>query len=457
MLINDILDLSKIEAGRMEIHPVQFELEPLIDGCLRTVEPMVKSERLRLVKQIEADLPSLFTDQDKLKQILINLLSNAVKFTEAGTVTVAVQRRDREITMAVADTGIGIPPHALGLIFEEFRQADSSTTRKYGGTGLGLSISRHLARLLGGDITVESTVGVGSTFTVTLPLRYEAAQPIPRVTVVGAGAGRPVNSKSEPAGEPAPQPEQRVVLAIDDEPDVLYLLRENLAEAGYRVIGATSGEEGLQQAKALKPFAIILDIMMPHMDGWQVLHELKADPATRDIPIIVLSIVDKKDLGYRLGAFDYLLKPLDRGAVLTTLARIALPPRSRLLVVDDDPQVVDWVHQLLEDEPYEIEAAVDGQAAVEAISRHRPDAILLDLLMPRMDGFAVVEYLQQNPRYRDIPVIVLTAKTLTADERTLLQRSVLKVIQKGGLERNALICGLRSALQTYQNTKAEQL
>ncbi|MCI0529262.1 MAG: response regulator, partial [Nitrospira sp.] len=244
------------------------------------------------------------------------------------------------------------------------------------------------------------------------------------------------------------------VLVIDDEPDVIYLLQENLADSGYHIVGATNAEEGLQQAKALKPFAIILDIMMPHKDGWQVLHELKADVATRDIPVIVLSIVDKKDLGYRLGAFDYLLKPFDREAILTTLARIALPHRSHLLVVDDDPQVVDLVRQLLEDGPYEIQAAMDGQEALEVISHYRPDAILLDLLMPRVDGFMVIEYLQQDPQYRAIPVIVLTAKTLTADERSLLQQNVLKVIQKRGLDRDALIRELQSALQVYKQQSA---
>ncbi len=437
-LINDILDLSKVEAGRMEVRPVSFDLESLVEGCLRTVEPMVRSERLRLQTEIQADLPPLFTDQDKLKQILINLLSNAIKFTEAGTVTVSARRDDGRIAVAVADTGIGIPPDALELIFEEFRQVDSSPTRKYGGTGLGLSISRHFARLLGGDITVESVVNVGSTFTVTIPVRHEA----PPVAARGAATAR----------EAAPvEPETgKLVLAIDDDPDAIYLLRENLSEAGYRVVGALTGDEGLRKARELRPFAITLDIMMPQRDGWEVLHELKADPATKDIPIIVISIVDNKDLGYRLGAFDYLLKPFDREAVAAALARV---PRDqgRVLVVDDDPRVVDMVRQLLEDEPYEVVAASDGEEALEAIARQRPDVILLDLLMPRMDGFAVIEHLQQDPQHRLIPVIVLTAKTLTAAEHATLEQSVLKVIQKMGLGRDSFIRELRGVLQSYRN------
>jgi CheY-like chemotaxis protein/anti-sigma regulatory factor (Ser/Thr protein kinase) len=399
---------------------------------------MIKSERLRLVKEIEADLPPLLTDQDKLKQILMNLLSNAVKFTAQGSVTVTARHQDGTVALAVADTGIGIPEDKLELIFEEFRQVDSSMVRAYGGTGLGLSISRRLARLLGGDLTVQSTVGVGSTFTVTIPLGVNSAQRAMRSTI-------PL-TREEPDEPPNGA---KVVLAIDDDPDVIYLLRENLAEAGYRVVGALSGREGLQKARELRPLAITLDILMPQTDGWQMLHELKADAATRDIPVIVLSIVDNKNLGYRLGAFDYLMKPFDRETILTALAHV--PPRQGcLLVVDDDPQVVDLVRQLLEGEPYEIMSAADGQAALAAIAQRCPDVILLDLLMPRMDGFALIEQLQLDPQLQRIPVIVLTAKTLTAAEQALLEQRVRTVIQKRGLDRDTLIRELGGLLQAYR-------
>lgn len=244
-----------------------------------------------------------------------------------------------------------------------------------------------------------------------------------------------------------------MVLVIDDDPDVIYLLRENLTEAGYRVVGALSGEEGLQKARELHPFAITLDILMPQKDGWQILHELKADSVTRDIPIIVLSIVDNKELGYRLGAFDYLLKPFDREAILSALTRI--PPRQgRLLVVDDDPHVLDLVRQLLQGEPYIIETALDGQKALEALARQRPDIILLDLLMPQLDGFAVIEYLHRDGRYRDIPIIVLTAKLLTPEEKMLLRQRVCMVIQKNGLERDIFIQELRNLLATYRGEES---
>jgi CheY-like chemotaxis protein len=224
-------------------------------------------------------------------------------------------------------------------------------------------------------------------------------------------------------------------------------------DAGYRVVGTLTGDEGVRLAHELKPFAVTLDITMPNRDGWEVLHALKAAPDTKDIPIIVVSIVDNKELGYRLGAFDYLLKPFDRETVLTALARIG-PPHGRVLVVDDDPRVVDIVRQLLEGEPYEIAAAADGQEALDAIAGQRPDVILLDLLMPRMDGFTVLEHLRQDPEQRSIPVIVLTAKTLTVLEQTTLERTVRAIIHKGGLDRDHFIEELRSALHAYRDDRS---
>jgi CheY-like chemotaxis protein/anti-sigma regulatory factor (Ser/Thr protein kinase) len=450
-LINAVLDLSKIEAGRVDVQPTTFSLESLVDVCLRTVQPLVKREQVSLMKEVGADLSPLFTDQDKVRQILINLLSNAAKFTEEGTITVSARRRGDLVDLAVADTGIGIPKEALERIFEAFQQVDTSTTRRYGGTGLGLSISRNLAQLLGGNVTVESTSGVGSTFTVTLPIHFGAAPPGP------AAASRPAPPPAAAVSLPEEGP---VVLAIDDDPNVIYLLQENLAEAGYRVVGASNGEEGLHQARALKPFAIILDILMSPKDGWQVLHALKADVTTRDIPVIVLSIVDNRELGYRLGAVDYLVKPFDREAILSALRR-AVPAQAerqpvKLLVVDDDPQAIDLVCQLVEGEPFEIRSASDGQQALDTISRHPPDLILLDLVMPRLDGFGVVTRLQQTPQHRDIPIIILTAKTLTASELDHLQQRVTSVVQKRALERELLLQELRNALQAYhQPVKAK--
>lgn len=311
-LINDILDLAKVEARRIEIHPVTFALEPLIRECLHTVEPMARGEKVRLMAEVSPELPELTTDKDRLNQILTNLLSNAVKFTENGSIKVTAERLGEEIIVAVVDTGIGIPAPALERIFEEFHQVDGGTTRQYGGTGLGLSISRHFARLLGGDISVQSTEGHGSTFSFTIPIRYDAGQ----------AAALHTRSNSDENVVVRAAANQKTVLVIDDDPNVVYLLRENLAEAGYRVVGAASADEGRRKARQFRPFAITLDILMPQQDGWQMLHELKTDANTRDIPIIVLSVVDNKDLAYRLGAFDCLLKPVDRDLMIASLSRI---------------------------------------------------------------------------------------------------------------------------------------
>jgi CheY-like chemotaxis protein/anti-sigma regulatory factor (Ser/Thr protein kinase) len=259
------------------------------------------------------------TDQDKLKQILMNLLSNAIKFTEAGTITVSARRHGERVAVAVTDPGIGIPEEALELIFEQFRQVDSSSTRRHGGTGLGLSISRHFARLLGGNVTVQSRLGRGSTFTLTIPMRYALDEPAPQ----------PAAAALRPGEFPHPG---KVMLAIDDDPDTIYLLRENLIEAGSHVVGALSGEEGLEKARTLRPFAITLDLLMAHRNGWEVLRDLKADPATMGIPVIVISVVDSKEPAYRLGAFDYLVKPFDRDAILRALERIPPPGRGRAAV-----------------------------------------------------------------------------------------------------------------------------
>ncbi|MBN1955920.1 MAG: GAF domain-containing protein [Anaerolineae bacterium] len=436
-LINVVLDISKIEAGRLDVYPAVFHVGSLVDVCLRTMQPLLKSEELAMVKDVAEGLPPLFTDQEKVRQILINLLSNAVKFTEEGSITVTARQEGEMLRLAVADTGIGIPRQAQERIFQEFQQADSGTTRKYGGTGLGLAISRRLARLLGGDIVVESQVGVGSTFTVTLPIRYGDSTPDPAV----------------PDAPPAAE-EGAVVLVIDDDPDVRYLLQEDLSEAGYRVVVAATGAEGLEKARRLQPLAITLDIVMPDMDGWAVLYELKASELTQDIPVVILSMVDKKELGYRLGAFDYMIKPFDREMLLGILTRIGEFPGQlrRLLVVDDDPNVVDLVCQLLEDARCVIRAAADGIEALEEIARWRPDVILLDLLMPRLDGLGLINRMQQDERYRDIPVVVLTAQTLSDDEARVLHQAVSRVVQKQGLQRKVLVQQLKEALRLYSET-----
>jgi GAF domain-containing protein/CheY-like chemotaxis protein/anti-sigma regulatory factor (Ser/Thr protein kinase) len=442
-LINTILDIAKIEAGHLDVQPGTFDAESLVDVCLTTTQPMVESSQVSLVREVAPDLPPVYSDQDKVKQVLLNLLSNAAKFTHKGQIAVRARRQQHMLIFDISDTGIGISEEDLARIFEEFQQVDISTTRQYGGTGLGLPISRSLARLLGGDLTASSTEGVGSTFTLTIPLHYGVEETSGCLQLPRSNEASPVSPSHLEETKP-------VVLAIDDDPDVIYLLQENLGEAGYQVVGALGGGEGVKKARQLRPFAITLDILMPDKDGWQVLHDLKTDAKTRHIPIIVLSIVDKKDLGYRLGAADYLVKPLDIEAVKGMLARLAqanggVSPK-RLLVVDDDPQVIDMVCLLLEETTYEVEGAEDGEVALQAIARQRPDAILLDLVMPRLDGFGVIEQLRQDPIHQTIPIVVLTAKTPTNVEDAHLKDHVSRVMHKQGLDGDTLLQELQQAL-----------
>lgn len=344
------------------------------------------------------------------------------------------------MVLTVEDTGIGISAEGLDRIFEEFQQADTSTTRKYGGTGLGLSISRHLAQLLGGTLTAASTPSAGSTFTLTLPLRLEQRTSVP-------DSSQPTQQANSPASI---GPDRPVVLAIDDDPDAIYLLDENLAEAGYKVVGLADSRQVVEWARNLHPLAITLDVVMPGNDGWQVLHELKRHPETRDIPVILVTIVDKKALGYQLGAAGYLVKPFDRDALLSALDRLSGTfhdrTRHRLLVVDDDPDVIDMVRQILAGTSFDVESAADGLAALEAIDHAMPDAVLLDLIMPRLDGFSVIEELRRRPSGRQIPIVVLTSRDLSQHESALLRERVSSVLRKQDLEPHTLIGSLYEAV-----------
>jgi len=443
-LINDILDLSKIEAGKMSVNIMPFDLAPLVDTCFATVESMVKGGWVRLLKEVPDDLPEVLSDQDKLKQIIINLLSNALKFTEEGEVKLSAALEDASLRIAVSDTGTGIPSDALEYIFDEFRQADGSSTRKHGGTGLGLSITKKLTHLLGGTVDVSSVEGEGSTFTVTLPLTMRDEEAL-------AEALRP----DEETRASVEMKGKKVLLAIDDDPNVLILLKQNLEDEEYYVVGALNADEGIRKAKEIHPFAVTLDILMPQKDGWGVLSDLKADPATRDIPIIVLSIIDNKELGFSLGAFDYLVKPFEKEAVMAALQRIPGVPDKRVLVVDDEPDAVDLLTQILQDEGYQVKGAYSGEEALRALDAAPYDIILLDLLMPEMDGFEVIQQVKTNPRWRDILIIVVTAKDLTDSDWGILHRSVDRIIQKSGLARDGLMKEVQSLLREHDASRKE--
>ena len=427
-LINTVLDIAKIESGRMDVQAANFHPASLLNQCATTVAPLLKPT-VRLVNQLDETLPVIYSDQDKIKQIVLNLLSNAAKFTHAGKVTLQARIENGSLHVSVSDTGIGIGEEALGRVFEEFQQADTSTTRQYGGTGLGLTISRNLARLLGGDLTVASEVGKGSTFTLIVPMQY--------------GTKPTASSHPEPAAIHAAgaNADKKLILVIDDDPDAVYLLRENLTQNEFEVIGVRSGTEGQQLARELQPQAILLDILMPLKDGWQILHDLKSDETTTNIPVILLTIVDKKALGFRLGAAAYLLKPLDPVEVLSTL-RMVTKQNGRhihVLAVDDDPHVADMLRQLLPESEFRLDSAEDGISGLEAIKAERPDVLLLDIMMPRLDGFGVIETLRADPDTRDLPIIVISVKELNEDETTRLKESVTLIMRKQGFDGEKLV------------------
>jgi DNA-binding response OmpR family regulator/anti-sigma regulatory factor (Ser/Thr protein kinase) len=386
-------------------------------------------------KQVDESLNIVYSDQDKIRQIVLNLLSNAAKFTHEGKITLTAKPDGENLRISVMDTGIGISAEAIPRIFKEFQQADSSTTRQYGGTGLGLSISRNLARLLGGDITIESELGTGSTFTLIIPMQYGFRSGTSNVDHDPALVHQ-VFSQREPGSI------KKRILVIDDDPDAVYLLQENLNQQEFEIIGARTGQDGTHLAREMLPQAILLDIVMPGTDGWQVLQELKTDPVTANIPVIFLTIVDKKALGLRLGAAAYLLKPLDPLAVRDALHRVidSTPSmQKQILVIDDDPNIADMLRQFLPESDFWLEAALDGKSGLRAIEAKRPDIILLDLLMPGLDGFGVIERLRSDPKMRELPIIVISAKELTSAEAARLRETVALVMKKQGFEGEKLV------------------
>ena len=435
-LINDVLDLSKIEAGKMTLYLEDFDLSAALSEVVSTVEPLFEKNRNQLVVDCPGGIGVIHADLTKFRQCLLNLLSNATKFTEHGSITLTVRsvrgQEAERIQVAVADTGIGMTPEQMERLFESFSQADSSTTRKYGGTGLGLAISRRFCRLMGGDITVASTPGVGSTFTMELPRQVvdPEAAPIP-----------PAQAADAPDPEMPPVAPRGTVLVIDDDPTTGELIQRHLARQGYRVEVAAAGDEGLAMAKVLKPDVITLDVMMPGIDGWAVLAALKADSELAAIPVVMMSMLDNRDLALSLGAADSLGKPVQRSTLdhlLGTIESVERPHPARLLVVEDEPANAELLKRVLERQGWCVEQASNGEDALAAVARQRPDLIVLDLMMPGMDGLTFLEKLRSNPMAISIPVLVLTAKDLTDADQNRLHGRVREVLHKGEFSAVAL-------------------
>lgn len=456
-LINDILDISKIEAGEIDIYLEEIELIVLLDDVLSTVEPLIQQNSNTLV--FESDKTSLgqvTTDSTKLRQVIFNLVSNATKFTKNGTITISSQRylnhENKEwIEIAVSDTGIGMTDEQTTKVFQEFTQADESTTRNYGGTGLGLPISRHFCEILGGDIVVTSVPSEGSTFTVHLP----AVAVVPKQEVL-------LESNDALFEEPArltqpPSESDTVILVIDDDTTVHDVLSHQLSRQGFHVVTANSGPAGLDMARKLKPAIITLDIMMPSMDGWSVLAQLKADPELGSIPVIMLSILKNKSLGLSLGASDYLTKPVDRDVLVAVIKRFlpADPVTScNVLIVEDEPDIQELFQRTIEREGWNAQIAENGRIGLDKLNEHTPDIILLDLMMPEMDGLEFLSTMRQNPKWQTLPVIAVTAKTLTESDKKQLSQQAQQVLEKGDYSKDDLIKQIRDVLKAYQSEES---
>ena len=435
-LINDILDLSKIEAGKVTVFVESFDVSKTVQEVATTVRPLVLKNGNKLEVDVPANLGTMRADHTKVRQILFNLLSNATKFTERGVIRLEASKTTcgnagaPAFKFAISDTGIGMSPEQLGRLFQAFTQAEASTTRKYGGTGLGLTISKKFCEVMGGDVTVTSALGKGSVFTVVLPAEVEEK----------SRAARPAAAPEGLADSATADRRHSSILVIDDEPAARDLVTRVLTKEGYRVETATSGQEGLVLARRLQPAAITLDVMMPGMDGWAVLTVLKADPLTAHIPVVMLTVADDKNLGFALGATDFLIKPIEWDRLIALLEKYS--PKlagSRILVVEDDPAAREMFRRAAENHGWKVTEAENGRVALERIRQEAPGVILLDLMMPEMDGFTFMEELRRQPEYRHIPVVVITAKDLTDEDRRRLNGHVIQILQKGGYSTQKLL------------------
>ena len=415
-LINDVLDLSKIEAGKMELFIETFDVRSMINAVVDTIHPLAGKKGNQLLVECGPNLGSMTADLTKVRQSLFNLLSNSSKFTENGRIRLLASRFQSGGTdwceFRVTDTGIGIPEEKQLSVFEPFSQVDEGRSRKFGGTGLGLAITKRFCEMMGGQITLTSEPGKGSEFCIRLP------------------ATTACNAERETAPAPA-QAHQNTVLIVDDDPAAQELLRRFMEREGYHPVSASSGSHALQIVKEVHPVAITLDVMMPGMDGWAVLSSLKNDPETADIPVIIVSIVDDKNLGYALGAAEYLTKPIDRERFSKVLDRYRCTAGNcPVLLVEDDPAVRQTLRSVLERHGWRVSEAGNGAIALEIMANEAPELILLDLIMPEMDGFEFAEHMRKNEQWRSIPVIIITSKDLTADEISRLNGNVERILRK---------------------------
>ncbi|WP_058282982.1 response regulator [Ruegeria denitrificans] len=441
-LINDVLDLSKIEAGKMEFDLESFDIYQMIKDVSSTVQPLAEKNHNTLEIVCPEDIGEMVCDLTKVRQALLNLLSNACKFTEKEKITLSVVQSNQndQLEFAVTDRGIGMSPDQVDRVFDAFTQADSSTTRNYGGTGLGLSITKAFCEQLGGEIHCDSTLGEGSTFSIRLP---RICQDPPKDLVRQPGLSE---------NELNTDPNAPLVLLVDDDPTVHDLLGRRLLREGYRVLASTNGEEALELARTNRPDAITLDVFMPEIDGWAVLSKFKDDPELADIPVIMLTFAEDRKKGLSLGASEYLGKPIDTVELLNALKEhCPTMPTPRVLIVEDEAATRELICRVLGKEGWQIDEAVNGLDALQRLSETVPDVILLDLMMPEMDGFEFLTRMRKTPEWTNVPVVIVTAKTLSNEDRALLNGSVQALIRKDGDEIETILGQLNEILPTSRS------
>ena len=433
-MINDILDLSKIEAGKMDLQLEHFSVKEAVMEVNTIVNALANKKQIQLTLEFDQDV-SIQADKIKFKQILYNLLSNAIKFTdEGGEVNTKFEVSEAALLGSVTDTGVGISAQDREKLFQPFTQLDASSTRSHSGTGLGLSLTNRLIQLHGGKIWVDSEINEGSTFSFTFPLHQRKE----KVGITGLDG-----SSAEAA---TAFDDNRTILVAEDNEQAAQLLGIYLTEAGYQVEYATNGEEAITKAAEVRPFAITLDILLPKKDGWQVLREMKTQPNLRSIPVIIVSVTEERQLAFGLGAVDHLVKPIDRETLLASLRALRLPSRDgspRILVVDDDPQTVRLLSTVLTNDGYEVLKVYGGSEAIETAISQSPDLIILDMMMPKVDGFQVIRRLTDDPRTCDIPIVICTALDLTDEDRSRLNGQIQSVIRKTGHVKEELLAAIK--------------
>jgi len=440
-LINDILDLSKIEAGRVEVVTEDVDISELIDECTATVREILRGKEVELTSTVSPRAATAYTDSLKLRQICLNLLSNAAKFTDNGEIAVTVSDQGNELIIVVEDTGSGIPADELPHIFEKFRQVDGSSTRRVGGTGLGLAIVRELSHVLGGRVEVESQLGRGSRFTVHLPGTIDPAR---------ERAQAPEASQSQ-----ARVWDGATVLVVDDDSLIQSLVRAELESEGFRVVSAVDGIQALRLAREHRPAAILLDIHLPKLQGWDVLTELKSDSAVASVPVIIMSVEEQRARGYALGACEYLVKPVEPDRLLQIVRKACTPGSGEVLVVDDDTNARRMVCRHLEEVGFHTAEARDGDEALLRVRVSPPALIILDLVMPNLDGFEVLRRLRAEGS--NVPVVVLTGKDLGRDEERMLSEGFARVVVKGGIAIGQVVAEAKRLVVEQRTLQAARL